>query len=273
MSSVFRSLEPGRDLEADRKLLEAVFDEAAPLALQHFEAQGGHWYKGPGQVLTEADLAIDRLLKAHLGTARPDYGWLSEESRDDGTRHTSGRVWMVDPIDGTRAFADHIPEFAISVGLVEAGRPVVGIVENPATRERFVAVRGQGAWLNGAPLQTSTKACLDGARILSSRGELRQRRWPERAPEASFHAVGSLAYKLALVADGRFDGFMSWRRCHDWDIAAALLLLEETGASVSDRQGCPIRLNKTDLRHNGLAIGGTATLHHRLRERLQGRGT
>jgi len=116
------------DLEADRRLLRRAVTAAGALALEHFGSGSGHWHKAPGQVVTETDLAVDRLLHDILIGARPDDGWLSEERADDGSRHRRRRVWIVDPIDGTRAFADGAPEFAISIALVVEGRPVLGAV-------------------------------------------------------------------------------------------------------------------------------------------------
>ena len=148
------------DLDAELELARAAALAAGELALSHFGAGRRSWYKGPGQVVTEADLAVDALLHDRLRAARPDDGWLSEERADDGSRTHCRRVWMVDPIDGTRAFADGVPQFAISVALVERGQPLVGVVVNPATGERFEARRGGGAWLDGQRLSVSTSTAL-----------------------------------------------------------------------------------------------------------------
>lgn len=255
-------------LASDRELLRGAVAAAGELALEHFRAPARHWYKGPGQVLTEADLAVDRLLRSLLLRARPDDGWLSEETADDGSRLERARVWVVDPIDGTRAFADRIPEFSISVALVIEGVPALGAVLNPATGELFEAARGEGATLNDARLRTSGRTELAGAQLLSSRGEIKRRRWSERMPEAAFTAIGSLAYKLALVAAGRFDGLASLRASHDWDLAAAVLLVEEAGGAISLRDGRPLRLNQPVPRHDGLAVAASEPLRHRLVERL-----
>ena len=164
------------DLDDDREILRQAITQAGDLALQHFHAPPRHWYKGPGQVLTEADLAVDRLLKDMLLGARPDDAWLSEETPDDRSRLERPRVWVVDPIDGTRAFADRVPEFSISIALVVEGAPMLGAVLNPATGELFEAARGAGASLNGAATFTSPARELTGARLLSSRGEIKRRR-------------------------------------------------------------------------------------------------
>ena len=236
--------------------------------MAHFQAPSSHWYKGPGQVLTEADLAVDRLLQEILLGARPGDGWLSEETADDGSRHRCRRLWVVDPIDGTRAFADRLPEFAVSIGLLVDGQPVLGGLLNPATGERFVAIADESATLDGQPLRPSGCTRLEGARLLSARTEMRRRNWPATFPEASFASVSSLAYKLALVAAGRFDGLVSLRRCWDWDLAAALPLLEEAGCLATDARGDPLALNGATVKHHGLAIAATSTLHRALLERL-----
>lgn len=257
------------DLEADRRLLRRAVTAAGALALEQFQTTPGHWFKGPGQVVTQADLAIDHLLHDILIGARPEDGWLSEERPDDGSRQRRRRVWMVDPIDGTRAFADGVPEFAVSIALVVEGAPVLGAVLNPVTDEHFEAQRDGGARLNGVRIRISDQRELAGARLLSSRTEITRREWPKLIPEAEFTPMGSLAYKLALVAAGRFDGLVSLRASHDWDLAAASLLIGEAGGRISAADGAPLILNKPAVSHNGLAAAGTTALHRALVARLR----
>jgi myo-inositol-1(or 4)-monophosphatase len=257
-----------RDLEADLELAREAAVAAGELALSHFGAGRRSWYKGPGQVVTEADLAVDDLLHDRLRTARPDDGWLSEERADDRSRTRCRRAWVVDPIDGTRAFAEGVPQFAISVALVERGEPLLGVVLNPATSERFEASRGGGAWLNRQRLSVSTCTDLAGAELLSSRTEMKRRHWESMVAEAKFTTIGSLAYKLALIASGRFDGLVSLRASHDWDIAAAQLMIAEAGGFLTDAAGRPIVLNQDTPRHAGLAVAGTEGLHRALLARL-----
>jgi myo-inositol-1(or 4)-monophosphatase len=257
------------DLEAELELARAAAVAAGDLALSHFGADRKSWYKGPGQVVTEAELAVDALLHDMLRGARPDHGWLSEERGDDRSRMRCRRVWMVDPIDGTRAFAEGVPQFAISVALVEGGEPLLGVVLNPATGERFEASRGGGAWLNGERLSVSSCTALADAKLLSSRTEMKRRHWPSMIPEARFTTIGSLAYKLALIAGGRFDGLVSLRASHDWDIAAAQLMVGEAGGRLTDAAGRAIMLNRDIPRHAGLAVAATPSLHDALLARLQ----
>jgi myo-inositol-1(or 4)-monophosphatase len=257
------------DLDSDRRLLRRAVTAAGDLALEHFQTGAEAWQKAPGQLVTEADLAVDRVLHDVLIGARPDDGWLSEERPDDGSRHRRRRVWMVDPIDGTRAFAAGKPEFTISVALVVEGAPLLGAVLNPASGEHFEAQLGAGALLNGARMRISEQRALAGARLLSSRTEMERRNWPTLMPEADFTPMSSLAYKLALVAAGRFDGLISLRASHDWDLAAAVILISEAGGRLSGADGSPLTLNRAEPRHDGLAAAGTTALHRALVGRLR----
>jgi myo-inositol-1(or 4)-monophosphatase len=261
-----------RDSEhaAEWRCLRAALAAAGDLALCHFRAGGERWFKGPGQVVTAADIEVDRLLHERLTGAFPDDAWLSEERADDRARLQRRRVWVVDPIDGTRAFAGGLPEFALSVALLVDDVPVLGVVANPATGEWFEAERGRGAWQGDVRLRASTHERLDGARLLSSRTEMRKRNWPALMPEARFTDLSSLAYKLALVAAGRFDGLISRRASHDWDLAAAHLLIAEAGGVLTGSDGADLALNRPEPRHPGLAAAGTQALHRALLTRLAG---
>ena len=246
-------------LADDLALALAATRAAGEVAMRHFRQAPKQWEKGPGQVVTEADIAVDRLLHERLLGSNPGDGWLSEETEDDlAARVGRGRVWIVDPIDGTRSFAEGVAEFTISVALVEDGAPVVGVVLNPATGELFQAARGGGASLNGALIRATGRDRLEGATIVASRFESRRRRFPDLLPSVEVTTIGSLAYKLALVASGRYDGYLSWRRTHDWDIAGAAVILAEAGALFTDADGRPIALNRERPIHKGLLAGGAA---------------
>jgi len=243
---------------ADKEVASArdAVIEAGRIAMRYFRQKHARWEKGPGQIVTEADLAVDRFLHTELLRDPGTDGWLSEETEDDRLRLERRRVWVVDPIDGTRSFAEGSPEFTISVALLVNDRPVLGFVLNPAKGELFEARTGEGAWLNGRPLRATSAASLRGARIVASKFESRRRNFAALIPSAELSNIGSLAYKLALVAAGRYDGYLSWRRTHDWDIAAAVLLLAEAGAVITDAEGGPIRLNRPEPRHAGLLAAG-----------------
>jgi myo-inositol-1(or 4)-monophosphatase len=249
------------EAELDR-VRDAVL-EAGRIAMRFFGKKHERWEKGPGQIVTEADLAIDRYLHAALRRERAEDGWLSEETVDDRLRLERRRVWVVDPIDGTRSFAEGVPEFAVSVALLVENRPVLGFVYNPAKGELFEAVRGAGARLHGRSLRASGASSLAGAKICASRSESRRRNFAALLPQVELVTLGSLAYKLALVAAGRFDAYLSWRRTNDWDIAAALLLLEEAGAVASDASGAPLLLNRPEPVHGGI-LAAPPALHAEL---------
>lgn len=263
------------DLAALAPALEATVLAAGEIAMAAFGRGGRAWEKSPGQVLTETDLAVDRALQQHLHHLFPDAAWLSEESLDDGRRLQHRHVWVVDPIDGTRSFAKGLPEFTISVALVEDGVPVLACLLNPATGELFQARRGHGASLNGRRLDMSEPDDPGRARIVLSATERKTRNFNALFPNARLTTIGSLAYKMALVAAGRFDAYFSWRGSHDWDIAAALLVLEEAGGKTTDRSGNKLVLNREEPRHRGV-IAASPELHQALtalsRRHLEGAG-
>jgi myo-inositol-1(or 4)-monophosphatase len=241
---------------AHARLLAAV-REAGALAQAAFGAPMRAWDKAPGQIVTATDLEVDRLLHDRLAAGRADTAWLSEEAADDPARSRARHVWVVDPIDGTRAFARGIPEFAIAVALVEGGRPVAGAVFNPATGELFEATAGGGARLNGAPIRIGGHAAIVGARLLTSRRHLSEHPAEGAFAGAEIVAIRSIAYRMALVAAGRFDAMLTLRPKSDWDLVAAELLVREAGGVVSDTAGLALRYNGLSARHpNAVAANG-----------------
>ena len=247
-------------LDADRALLTDAVTDAGETAMRFFGREPEVWYKRPGDPVSEADIAVNDGLKARLHGARPDYGWLSEESRDDGTRLACERVWIVDPIDGTRAFLLDKPEFTISVALVEGERPIIAAVLNPATGELFTASKGGGAWLGAAPMRVSARHELDGARLLTTSYRINRAREPEAFAGATITGLGSIAYRLALVAAGRYDGVISLSGKSDWDLAAADLLMTEAKGYITTVAGEPYRYNQAEPLHRSV-IAANAALH------------
>ena len=241
------------DAAALEPLLRDAVDEAGAIAMRYFQKPCRRWDKAPGQPVTEADVAIDRHLKARLfeATAADGIAWLSEETEDDPARLEAPAVWVVDPIDGTRSFAEGRPEFTISVALVQDGVPRLAALLNPAKQQLFWAERGRGAFLNGTRLNVTPRVELKGAKIAVSEGEDKKHPFKTVFPEAEVVRIGSLAYKMALVAAGRFDAFFSWRRARDWDIAAAALILEEAGGRARDGRGQALRFNEPEPVHKG----------------------
>jgi myo-inositol-1(or 4)-monophosphatase len=240
-------------------LLEAV-REAGALALRYFREGVKSWEKSPDNPVSEADLAVDRLLREQLTAARPDFGWLSEETEDDPVRLERSHVWIVDPIDGTRAFLRGDPQFAVSAALVVDGHPVLGAVYNPAQDELFEAMHGAGARLNGKPIAVSACTRAENARLLASKRTFRNHDWTAVADGAEFHFVNSMAYRMAVVADGRYDATITMTNKSEWDIAAAHLIVEEAGGCVTRVDGSPITYNREHVHHDNVVAAGK-TLH------------
>ncbi|MGC1178047.1 MAG: inositol monophosphatase family protein [Methyloceanibacter sp.] len=257
---------PAHTLPEDFLLLKQAATDAGSLALSYFRRELAVKRKIDGSEVSEADLAVDAALKRALGGGRPSYGWLSEETEDDANRLERRFVWMVDPIDGTNAFLRHVPEWTISAALVESGKPVLGIVFNPATQEFFHAVRGEGAFLNDAPIKVSDRSGLEGALVIASGGLFKKRIWKTPWPEVKSRWVNSVAYRLALVAAGRADATLSLSAKSEWDLAAGVLLVEEAGGTVTDHHGHAYRFNLPVPRFPSL-VAAPPRLHAKLLER------
>lgn len=253
---------PGVDLESDAALVGEAARNAGAIALGYFKRDPRVWTKGNNSPVSEADIAVDTFLRERLGAARPDFGWLSEETDDTGDRLRRDRVFIVDPIDGTRAFIDGGRDWTVSIAVVAAGRPVVAALYAPIHEELFVASAGSGATLNGAELSAGTRADLAGARIAGPRSILRHSALKSAGIESAGF-IPSLAYRLALVGTGRLDAAVARPRAHDWDIAAADLIVSEAGGMLTDTSARPVRYNTEDLRHPAL-VASSAHLHTRL---------
>ena len=194
--------------------------------------------------MTNADLAADALLKQRLAAARPDYGWLSEETADDAGRLSRRRIFVVDPIDGTRAFLNDRPWWSISLAVVEADRPVAGVVFAPELSETYAAKAGAGATRNGAPIQVSGAARLENCRMAGDPKLFPHPNWPVPWPPMDVQQRNSTAYRMCLVASGDFDAAVAPVAKHDWDLAAADLIATEAGGFVGDHTGEPFRYNR-----------------------------
>ena len=252
----------------DIDLLVAAVGEAGDIAHRFFVGTSETWEKNPGDPVTEADYAVDAHLKERLCAARPAYAWLSEETTDDKRRLSTRRVWIVDPIDGTRAFVQKKPEYTVCAALVEDGRAVLGAVLNPETEEFYFAEAGRGATLNGAPLQVGPPPPIEQARLLTSRRTL-DAHGPSPIPEATFSFHNSIAFRMVLVAAGRHDATVSVKAKCDWDIAAAHLIASEAGLVVSAPDGAELIYNREDIRHTGVVVAAEP-LHGDIIRRLEG---
>jgi myo-inositol-1(or 4)-monophosphatase len=241
------------NLEADHGLLKDATREAGALALSFFRNRPREWTKGKGDPVSEADIAVDTLLKARLMEARPDYGWLSEETEDDSDRLNQSVLWIVDPIDGTRAFLEERPEFTVATSLVVDGRPVSGCVFNPATDEFFDAYRDGGARLNDEAIAVSGRADFNDARLLASARMIQRTLDGMTQKPATYDAVNSVAYRMALVACGKYDATLSLGPKSDWDLAGADIIVNEAGGRCGTAEGAPYIYNLETARHPTLA--------------------
>lgn len=201
--------------------------------------------------LTDADIQSNEILKKSLLGNFPDYGWLSEETVDDKERLKRKRVWIVDPIDGTKEFIQGIPEYAISVALVEKGTPLLGAVLNPMTNELYYAIEGKGAWRNRLTLHCDYPY-YGKLRVLASRTEMEEGAWKKFENEVEIEARGSIAYKLALIAAGTAHSTFSLGPKSEWDIAAGALIVKEAGGMVTDTSKKPFVFNQSNVRVNGI---------------------
>lgn len=254
---------PGRDLAL---LTEAAL-AAGEIALRFWKRDPQVWEK-PGQgPVTEADLAVNADLEARLRGARPDYGWLSEESPQDNARLTTERQFIIDPIDGTRAFIAGEETFAHSLAVTEAGRVVAGVVYLPAKDRLYVASAFGPALCDGLPMQASNRAGTEGSSLLATVPTLHADHWPGGVPDLRRSFRASLAYRLCLVAEGRYDGMLTLRAAWEWDIAAGGLIAERAGAKVTDQAGAALRFNAAHPQANGV-IAASPGLHAALLARL-----
>jgi myo-inositol-1(or 4)-monophosphatase len=208
--------------------------------------------------VTSVDHEVNRILHEMQRREFPQDGWLSEESPDDPSRLDNERVWIVDPIDGTKALVNRMPEFCISVALVERGVPVVAAILNPSTDELFTAVRGGGLFLNGARVTLSLPHEFDPV-IMVSAWEHRSDRWSTLAETSRCRPMYSIANALALVAAGRVQAAFTIEPENEWDLAAGVLLIEASGGTTSDAAGKPFIFNQPAPKFRGvIAVAGTA---------------
>ncbi|MCX7558028.1 3'(2'),5'-bisphosphate nucleotidase CysQ [Sulfitobacter sp. F26204] len=210
--------------------------------------------------VTEADLAVNDLLLTTLRLARPDYGWLSEETEDTADRLNTERLFIIDPIDGTRSFVEGSNTWAHSIAVAERGVITAAVVYLPLRDKLYAAALGQGATLNGFPIHASEAATLTRSTILATKPVMAAEHWKSNAaPNFKRSHRPSLAYRLALVAEGRFDAMVTLRRSWEWDIAAGALIITEAGGIAQDRTGAELRFNNPDPRLNGVVAGGGPT--------------
>ena len=224
--------------ERDLKLLLDAALEAGEIALKYFQNNPKTWEKDNEQgPVTIADLEINTMLEARLQAERPKYGWLSEESEDGTSRLACERVFIVDPIDGTRSFIQGHENFAHSFAVAEKGVITSAVVHMPAKNMTFTATIGGGAKLNSEFIEPSSVTALEGAEVLVAKSMMDKKFWPGGVPPITQNFRSSLAYRLSLVANGQFDAMLTFRPAWEWDVAAGDLICTEAGATVFDARG------------------------------------
>ena len=244
----------------------AIAAEAGRLAIARWETDFKRWEKVPGSPVCEVDLEIDALLRQRLTALVPEAGWLSEETIDNADRLTARRLWVVDPIDGTRDYLRARPGWAVSVALIEDGQPIIGVLDAPARGEKWIAEAGQGAWRNGVRLQVGGRLQLAGARVPADQ-------LPQVDRDLAMVAKpNSIALRIAMVAADEADLLATIRWGNEWDIAAAVLIAREAGATVSDAFGDAIDFNTPAAEAFGVLVtvpGIHAAAVERLAERAR----
>jgi myo-inositol-1(or 4)-monophosphatase len=242
---------------------------AAGEILQGYFRDGGYQIdsKGKNNPVTTADFEADAELKQILREAFPAYGWLSEETVDNDDRLTAERVWIVDPLDGTKEFIKGIPEFVVAIALAEHGVPVMGVSYNPIKDELFWGVRGAGCHLNDKIVTVSDTPALEHSTILASRSETARGEWKAYEGRVTVRAIGSVAYKLALVAAGQADATFTLTPKSEWDIASGVALIIAAGGRVTDLHGEPIQFNRRDVKTPGF-VASNGHLHAQLERML-----
>lgn len=245
---------PGND---DIALLDSAIKKAGEIARAHSLRAVESWAKHDGSPVSEADLAVDSFLKNTLCDARPDYGWLSEETADDETRLSRQRVWIVDPIDGTKSFLAGTRDWCVVAALIEKGRPILARVYNPMTAQIYAAEIGKGARLNGQPVKSSRISRIEQAKVMAHKGVFTSDKWANPLPDIRIDTIASLSLRLCQVVSGAVDGTLATGEKFNWDLAAGDLLIKEAGGKVSDLSGKGFSYDKPGTKQpNGLLAAG-----------------
>jgi myo-inositol-1(or 4)-monophosphatase len=253
----------------DAALLRDTVREAGALALSLFRTELKNWTKGASSPVSEADIAVNDLVERRLRAATPDYGWLSEESVDDDSRLGKQLVWIVDPIDGTRAYLAGREDWCVSVALVAGASPVLAAVFAPSTDEFFFAIRGQGTTRNERPVFAAAGTELDFPRMAGPKPLVQRLSSPP--DEITLHPrIGSLALRLCRVADGTLDAAFAGGQSRDWDLAAANLIVQEANGRMTALSGDAIEYNRREVVH-GVLVAAGQDRHARIVEHFRNR--
>ena len=242
--------------------------KAGHIALKWFNNDPENWKKEDGSLISKVDIEINDLLGKILKENNPNYGWLSEESEDDKSRLEKEITFVVDPLDGTKAFLEGKKEFSISIALVRNGEPISGIVYSPSTKEMFEAEKGKGSWKNKKKVNISKFNKLKGCRMVAFKPMFSHPSWKSPWPKMLIDNKNSIAYRMALVASGEFDAMMALNSKNDWDIAAGDLLITEAGGYVSQHNNKKIKYNDISTKKPSV-IGSNKEIYNEIINRVK----
>lgn len=252
----------------DLMLLIGAAHASGDIARKFWQQSPEVWHKDAGAgPVTEADLAIDKMLHSELRSARPDYGWLSEETEDNTDRLAHDHVFIIDPIDGTRAFIEGSKTFSHSLAITHHGQVTAAVVFLPMLDQLYVATNSMPASLNGRPIGASTQKPDQSATVLATKNNFEAERWKSGTPPYLRHFRSSLAYRLCLVADGQFDAMLTLRPTWEWDVAAGALIAQQAGATVTNQKGGKPVFNNPHPQLDGMIAAGPV-LHKNIHSKL-----
>jgi myo-inositol-1(or 4)-monophosphatase len=250
------------NLADDARLVRRVTEEAGRIALSYFARDIHQWDKSPNNPVSEADMAVDEFLRTTLMQNRTGYGWLSEETEDHSDRLRCGRLWIVDPIDGTRAFLGGGDDWGISVALVQDRKPIIAAFYAPVKNAFYFAEAGRGATKNGLNIRVSEQTDLTAARMMGDPCAFKSSKlWPTPWPD-SMHTeqANSIALRICQIADGQFDCCVTLRPKNDWDVAAADLIIAEAGGHLTTGTGRALMFNRKKPLHEHIVASCPALI-------------
>lgn len=245
------------DYREELATAEEAVREAGLIVMRLFKGKFDIREKSKNNPVTTADIEANRRIREIITGRFANDGWLSEEDQDSPKRLSSSRIWIIDPIDGTKEFIEGVPQFAVSIGFVVDGRPTVAAVYNPAEDSLYKAAADQGAYLNDKPISVSQRSSLEGALLLVSRSEP-QRKFQVFVDHCEIQKVGSIAFRLAKIAGGDGDGTLTFRSIHEWDICAGVLIVLEAGGKVVDGPGAGLMFNRPQAKHRGVVAANAS---------------
>ena len=258
----------GFKASSEHNLVKESILEAGKLALKWFKKDPEQWKKDDGSLVSKADIEINDLLNKLLKNKNPEFGWLSEENEDDKSRLNKKITFVVDPLDGTKAFLEGKKEFSISVAIIKNGLPISGIVFSPSTGEMFEAEKNKGSWKNNKKVIISKYNRLEKCKMIAFKPMFSHPAWKEPWPKMDVENRNSIAYRMALVASGQYDAMMALNSKNDWDIAAGDLLISESGGIVTLHTNKKIIYNTENTKKPSV-IGTNKAIHEKIIKRVK----